>query len=183
MKYFAHEFGTPLDRMVSVVGEDGSVVLLVFLNGRTARDQVAPFGSAVEWSAPACSSVVDAVGRWFAGDREALASLPLRPAGSSFQLQVWDEVRRVPHGATASYGEIAARLGRPGASRAVGRANATNPLCLAIPCHRVVGADGSLTGYGGGLATKEALLAFESGQRRLHETHGDPRLAPRRQKP
>jgi len=173
MKYFAHEFDTPLDRMVTVVDEDGSVVLLVFLNGLTARQQVASFGPSVVWSAAACSTVVEAVDRWFAGDRDALASLPLRPAGSPFQRSVWDEVRRVPHGATASYGEIATRLGRAGASRAVGRANATNPICLAIPCHRIVGADGSLTGYGGGLATKEALLAFESGQRRLLRTDGE----------
>jgi methylated-DNA-[protein]-cysteine S-methyltransferase len=163
----AHLFETPLDRMVTVVDTEGAVVLLVFLNGRSAAEEVASFGPDLEWSAPACDEVVATVGRWFSGESEALESLCLRPAGSPFQQRVWSEVRKVPWGATASYGEIAARLGRPGASRAVGRANATNPICLAIPCHRIVGANGSLTGYGGGLATKEALLALESGQRPL----------------
>lgn len=167
MTYTAHAFDTPIDRMVTVVDENGSVVLLAFLAGRTEQQQVASFGPALQWSAAACSHVVDAVGRWFAGERDALETLRLRPAGSEFSQRVWSEVREVPYGATASYGEIAARLGRPGASRAVGRANATNPICLAIPCHRIVGADGSLTGYGGGIATKQALLAFESGQRQL----------------
>lgn len=162
----AHVFDTPVDRMVTVVDDDGALVLLVFLNGRTAEDQVASCGT-VEWSREACAHVAAAVGRWFAGESGALGALRLRPAGSDFQRRVWDEVRKVPWGATASYGEIAGRLGLPGASRAVGRANATNPVCLAIPCHRIVGADGSLTGYGGGLATKEALLALESGQPRL----------------
>jgi O-6-methylguanine DNA methyltransferase len=163
----AHTFDTPIDRMVTVVDEDGAVVLLAFLNGLPAHELVASVEPKVEWSATPCREVVEAVGRWFAGEPEALESLRLKPAGSAFSQQVWSEVRRVPYGATASYGEIAARLGRPGASRAVGRANATNPICLAIPCHRIVGADGSLTGYGGGIATKQALLELESGQRQL----------------
>jgi methylated-DNA-[protein]-cysteine S-methyltransferase len=108
--------------------------------------------------------VVAAVTAWFHGHREALEGLRIRPAGSPFQLLVWSEVRKVPCGATSSYGEIAARIGRPGAARAVGRANATNPVCLVVPCHRIVGADGSLTCYGGGLATKAALLDLEAGR-------------------
>ncbi len=167
MTYMAHTFDTPPDRMVTVVGPGGAVHLLVFLNGRTADELVAPFKPDLEWSPEGCAPVVEAVGRWFGGERDALRKLRLQPAGSSFQRRVWDEVRTIPWGATATYGEIAARLGRPGAARAVGRANATNPVCLAIPCHRVVGADGSLTGYGGGIATKRALLAMESDQARL----------------
>jgi methylated-DNA-[protein]-cysteine S-methyltransferase len=167
MTYTAHTFDTPIDRMVTVVDEDGAVVFLAFLNNHTAAELVVPFGPRVEWSADPCREVVEAVARWFDGERGALESLHLRPAGTAFSRQVWSEVREVPYGTTASYGEIARRLGRPGASRAVGRANATNPICLAIPCHRIVGVDGSLTGYGGGIATKQALLAFESGQRPL----------------
>lgn len=167
MTYTAHAFDTPLGRMVTVVDADGAVVLLAFLAGRTAKQQAASFGPALEWSAAPCAHVVDAVGEWFAGAVEPLEALRLRPAGSEFSQRVWAEVRKVPYGGTASYGDIAARLGRPGASRAVGRANATNPICLAIPCHRIVGADGSMTGYGGGIATKEALLALESGQRQI----------------
>jgi methylated-DNA-[protein]-cysteine S-methyltransferase len=150
--------------MVTVVDEEGAVVLLAFLNGRSVEEHVAPFAP-LEWSAAACSEVVEAVGRFFEGEPEALERLHLSPAGNAFQHEVWSEVRKVPWGETASYSEIAARIGRPGASRAVGQANATNPICLAIPCHRIVGADGSLTGYGGGIETKRALLALESGQR------------------
>jgi methylated-DNA-[protein]-cysteine S-methyltransferase len=167
MTYMAHTFDTPPDRMITVVDSDGAVVLLVFLNGRTADELVAPFKPDLEWSPEGCALVAEAVARWFAGERDALQALRLQPAGSAFQHRVWDEVRTIPWGATATYGEIAARLGRPGAARAVGRANATNPVCLAIPCHRVVGADGSLTGYGGGTATKQALLAIESDQASL----------------
>ena len=160
----AHAFDTPLDRMVTVVDEDGAVLLLEFLNGRSPQALVTSLGTDLEWSAAGCSEVFDAVTGWFDGRREALEGLHIRPYGSPFQLLVWAEVRKVRFGATSSYGEIAARIGRPGAARAVGRANASNPVCLAVPCHRIVGADGSLTGYGGGLATKAALLDLEAGR-------------------
>ena len=163
MTLTAHAFNTPLDRMVTVVDEDGAVLLLEFLNGRSPQALVTSLGTDLEWSAAGSSEVVEAITGWFHGRREALDGLRIRPAGSPFQLQVWSEVRKVPFGATSSYGEIAARIGRPGAARAIGRANATNPVCLVVPCHRIVGADGSLTGYGGGLATKAALLDFEAG--------------------
>jgi methylated-DNA-[protein]-cysteine S-methyltransferase len=87
--------------------------------------------------------------------------LQLSPAGTPFQQSVWTELRSIPYGATASYGEIARRIGRPRAARAVGAANGRNPLPIVIPCHRVIGADGTLTGYGGGLSAKEYLLALE----------------------
>jgi len=160
----AHAFDTPLDRMAAVVDEDGAVLLLEFLNGRSPQALVASLGPNVEWSAAGCAEVVEAVRSWFHGRHEALEGLHIRPAGSPFQLLVWSEVRKVPYGATSSYGEIASRIGRPGAARAVGRANASNPVCLTVPCHRIVGADGSLTGYGGGLATKAALLDLEAGR-------------------
>jgi len=160
----AHAFDAPLDRMVTVVDEDGAVLLLEFLNGRSPQALVAPLGPDVEWSAAGCAEVVAAVTAWFHGRREALEGLRVRPAGSPFQVLVWSEVRKVSYGATSSYGEIAARIGRPGAARAVGRANATNPVCLVVPCHRIVGSDGSLTGYGGGMATKAALLDLEAGR-------------------
>jgi len=164
MRYTARAFDTPLDRMVTAVDGDGAVLLLEFLNGRSPQALVAPLGPNLEWTTAGCAEVVEAVTAWFQGRREALEGLRIRPAGSLFQLLVWSEVRKVPYGATSSYGEIAARIGRPGAARAVGRANASNPVCLAVPCHRIVGADGSLTGYGGGLATKAALLDLEAGR-------------------
>lgn len=88
-------------------------------------------------------------------------SLPLEPSGTPFQLSVLDELQKIPYGETASYGEIAARLGKPQAMRAVGAANGRNPIPVIIPCHRVIGANGKLTGFGGGLPTKAALLKLE----------------------
>ncbi len=89
--------------------------------------------------------------------------LALDPIGTSFQLEVWEALRAIPYGKTVSYAEIARRIGNPAAVRAVGAANGRNPLPLVVPCHRVIGADGRLTGYHGGLAFKERLLALERG--------------------
>lgn len=88
--------------------------------------------------------------------------LALAPEGTPFQRGVWSLLRTIPYGETVSYGEMARRLGRPAASRAVGAANGRNPIPIIIPCHRVIGADGSLTGFGGGLAIKRRLLALEA---------------------
>ncbi len=87
--------------------------------------------------------------------------LPLKPTGTEFQLEVLEELKKIPYGTTASYSDIAARIGRPKAVRAVGAANGRNPLPIVIPCHRVIGSSGDLTGFGGGLKTKEALLRLE----------------------
>lgn len=99
---------------------------------------------------------------YFAGARTTF-DVPLRPAGTPFERRVWDALREIPYGETTSYGALAARIGEPGAARAVGRANGRNPLPVIVPCHRVIGADGSLTGFGGGLACKRALLDLERG--------------------
>ncbi|MDE2248604.1 MAG: methylated-DNA--[protein]-cysteine S-methyltransferase [Xanthomonadaceae bacterium] len=98
---------------------------------------------------------------YFAGTRQRF-ELPLHPLGTPFQLAVWQELGRIPYGATISYGELARRIGRPAAMRAVGAANGRNPLPIVLPCHRVIGADGSLTGFGGGLPLKQWLLALEN---------------------
>ena len=97
---------------------------------------------------------------YFAGELTAF-DLPLAPRGTPFQERVWRALREIPYGATLSYGELARRLGDPRATRAVGAANGRNPLSIVVPCHRVVGADGSLTGFGGGIARKRWLLAHE----------------------
>ena len=97
---------------------------------------------------------------YFAGERKAF-DLPLRPNGTEFQLRVLDELQKIPYGTTASYGDIASRIGRPKAVRAVGAANGRNPLPIIIPCHRVIGASGKLIGFGGGIPTKKALLKLE----------------------
>ena len=98
---------------------------------------------------------------YFAGQRKEF-SLPLAPKGTEFQLRVWQALLQIPYGETRSYGELAAMVGNPKACRAVGGANHRNPLSILIPCHRVVGTGGSLTGYAGGLAIKELLLKLES---------------------
>ncbi len=97
---------------------------------------------------------------YFSGSRRSF-DLPLRPKGSPFQLEVWAGLREIPYGETSSYGELARRIGRPGSARAVGSANARNPLSIVVPCHRVIGADGGLTGYAGGIDTKTWLLEHE----------------------
>lgn len=97
---------------------------------------------------------------YFAGARRVF-DLPLAPAGTAFQQRVWRALLEIPYGCTESYGGLARRVGNPAAARAVGLANNRNPLPIVIPCHRVIGADGSLTGYGGGLRVKEHLLALE----------------------
>ena len=99
---------------------------------------------------------------YFAGELTEF-DLPLRLDGTEFQRRVWEQLRRIPYGETRTYGELAEALGSPGASRAVGLANGKNPVTIIVPCHRVIGAGGSLTGYGGGLSRKQRLLAFESG--------------------
>lgn len=97
---------------------------------------------------------------YFAGERTGF-DLPLHSSGTPFQEQVWAALRRIPYGETISYGELARRVGRPNASRAVGLANGRNPISIVVPCHRVIGASGRLTGYGGGLDRKLALLELE----------------------
>ncbi|WP_225802222.1 methylated-DNA--[protein]-cysteine S-methyltransferase [Streptomyces sp. NK15101] len=110
-----------------------------------------PFGEAVRQ--------LDA---YFAGELTEF-DLPLNLVGTPFQLRVWEQLLRIPYGETRTYGELAGELGNPGASRAVGLANGKNPVGIIVPCHRVIGAGGGLTGYGGGLDRKQRLLAFESG--------------------
>lgn len=97
----------------------------------------------------------------YAEGKRRVFDLPLKPAGTPFQLEVWDQLLLIPYGETRSYGELAAMLGNPKASRAVGRANGTNPISIIVPCHRVIGASGALTGYGGGLPMKQKLLRLE----------------------
>jgi methylated-DNA-[protein]-cysteine S-methyltransferase len=111
----------------------------------------------------ALKEVVRQLRAYFAGDLQAF-DLPLAPQGTAFQQKVWRKLRGIPYGETISYGELARRIGNPNASRAVGLANGSNPISIIIPCHRVIGSNGKLTGYGGGLPIKEKLLALERRQ-------------------
>ena len=105
---------------------------------------------------------------YFAGDIHAIDDIPTATAGTAFQREVWRALRAIPAAETISYGQLAQRIGRPRAVRAVGLANGSNPVGVVVPCHRVIGANGSLTGYGGGLHRKEWLLAHE----RAHTKRG-----------
>jgi methylated-DNA-[protein]-cysteine S-methyltransferase len=110
---------------------------------------------------PVLWDAAEQLASYFAGELREF-TLPLRPSGTPFELEVWDGLRRIPYGETISYSVLAGRVDRPGAARAVGRANGRNPLPIVVPCHRVIGADGTLTGYAGGLSVKRALLDLES---------------------
>jgi methylated-DNA-[protein]-cysteine S-methyltransferase len=105
--------------------------------------------------------LTDAIARYFAGELHAIDMLPVMTAGTPFQREVWSALREIPCGTTISYGQLAARLGRPAAVRAVGLAIGANPIGVVVPCHRVIGANGSLTGYGGGIERKRWLLDHE----------------------
>jgi methylated-DNA-[protein]-cysteine S-methyltransferase len=107
-----------------------------------------------------CDRTVTQLEEYFAGERRRF-DLPLAPRGTSFQRRVWLELMEIPYGQTISYGEMARRIGQPTASRAVGAANGSNPIPIVIPCHRVIGKNGSLVGFGGGLSVKKRLLDLE----------------------
>ena len=109
----------------------------------------------------ALPQVADALRRYFGGDLAALDAVPAELNGTPFQKSVWQALRRIPPGATISYGELARRIGQPTSVRAVGAANGANPVAVIVPCHRVIGSNGTLTGYGGGLDRKRWLLAHE----------------------
>ncbi|MCP3890681.1 MAG: methylated-DNA--[protein]-cysteine S-methyltransferase [Desulfobulbaceae bacterium] len=106
------------------------------------------------------SPVRKQLSEYFAGERKTF-SIPFSPAGTPFQGRVWMELQKIPYGHTASYGEIAERIGNPKACRAIGMANGKNPIPIIIPCHRIIGKDGSMTGFGGGLKIKKFLLDLE----------------------
>jgi methylated-DNA-[protein]-cysteine S-methyltransferase len=127
-----------------------------------------PAPSNPDWQedSSAFSEVLRQLRAYFSGELETF-NLPLAPEGTSFQQRVWKELCNIPYGETISYGELARRIRNPNASRAVGLANGSNPIPIIIPCHRVIGSNGKLTGYGGGLPIKEKLLALEKRQLRL----------------
>ncbi len=162
MKY--RTLDSPIGPLLAAGDEDG-LRFLLFAHGRKA---VTPDP---RWE-PDDQSLAEPAAQlaaYFAGRLREFA-LPVAPAGTAFQRAVWSELQRIPYGETISYGELARRLGNPRAVRAVGLANGANPISIVIPCHRVIGSNGSLVGYGGGLPVKQALLALERGQRSLPGT-------------
>jgi methylated-DNA-[protein]-cysteine S-methyltransferase len=131
---------------------DGALVAL-HLNARPGPEDL---------DDPVLAEATTQLREYFAGTRTSF-DLPLRMHGNTFEQRVWAALRTIPYGETASYGEIAEQVGAPGAARAVGVANARNPIAIVVPCHRVIGANGKLVGFGGGLPMKRALLDLEQG--------------------
>jgi len=155
-KCFAAPIPTPMGTFVAAVNESGAVLAIDF-------DASGPISSreGVVRDERALRPLAEALERYFAGEQRTF-DLPLAPGGTPFQERVWRELVRIPFGTTISYTELAHRVGAPRAVRAVGRANGANPIPILVPCHRVIGADGSLTGYAGGIERKRALLALEA---------------------
>lgn len=159
---YLDEFDSPLGRIVLA----GSAEALCALDFSDCRERMQRLlrrhwpGAELERK-PGFGGFRERVEAYLDGDLESLGAVRTHSKGTEFEELVWSCLRTVKPGATASYGELAARLGRPGAARAVGRANSQNPVALVVPCHRVIGSDGSLTGYAGGLARKKWLLAHE----------------------
>ncbi|MFE2417204.1 methylated-DNA--[protein]-cysteine S-methyltransferase [Streptomyces hokutonensis] len=149
---------SPYGPLTLVADDDGTLCGLYMVDQRH-RPPEESFGTPDDIPFTEATAQLQA---YFAGELKEF-TLELRLHGTPFQRMVWDQLRRIPYGETRSYGDLADALGNPGASRAVGLANGKNPIGIIVPCHRVVGANGSLTGYGGGLDRKQRLLDFESG--------------------
>jgi methylated-DNA-[protein]-cysteine S-methyltransferase len=141
---------------LTLVAHDGALAGVYFTD-HARRPSAAMFGAR---NTAGFEATVQQLGEYFRGDRTEF-DLPLAPRGGEFQLRVWNMLRRIPYGQTRTYGQLAAELGDPGLARAVGTANSRNPLSVIVPCHRVVGADGALVGYAGGLERKRFLLSLE----------------------
>lgn len=162
------EVESPLGTLV-LAARDGRLCALEFADHRMRMREIfaARFGEVrlrsqtTQQDAKLARNVGAQLGAYFAGDLEALCDVPVDPGGTEFQRRVWTMLRRIPAGTTWSYAELASRVGNAKAVRAVGLANSKNPIALIVPCHRVVGADGSLTGYAGGIDRKRWLLNHE----------------------
>jgi len=155
---------TPIGDLL-IAGDDDALCVLGFPEGSMRKDPEPDW----IYSEKPFDAVCAQLTAYFEGRLKEF-DLNLRPGGTEFQLQVLDELRKIPYGTTTSYGEIARRIGRPKAIRAVGQANGRNPIPIIIPCHRVIGSTGHLTGFGGGLPTKEALLRLELEHSQLLQT-------------
>ena len=150
-----HEVESPVGRLL-LAGDGAALTRIHFQLGRS---RVRPDRM---WrrDATAFAAVCAQLDEYFRGERHEF-SVPLELEGTEFQRTVWRELQAIPYGTTTSYGALARRIGQPSASRAIGLANGSNPIPIIVPCHRVIGADGSLTGFGGGLANKRWLLELE----------------------
>jgi methylated-DNA-[protein]-cysteine S-methyltransferase len=169
LRFFTERIRTPIGEMVLVSDEDGNLRASDWRDHEARMQRLLHLhygenGFQLERTRGR-NGLTDAIGRYFAGELEAINTLPVKTGGTPFQREVWHALRQVPCGTTVSYGELAKRIRRPAAVRAVGLANGSNPVGIVVPCHRVIGSDGSLTGYGGGIERKRWLLQHE---KRVH---------------
>ena len=162
MQLEATEVASPIGRVTLAMHED-KLCALAFTDRFTSAAKMLArrFGAVTLAPGPAATAAAERLSAYFGGDRRALDGLAVDTGGTSFQQRVWTALRTIPWGTTTSYREVARAVGAPDAVRAVGAANGSNPVWLVIPCHRVIGADGSLVGYGGGLERKRWLLVHE----------------------
>ena len=163
MKAYVDEIESPAGPLAFAVNEEGALIRLHFVesdHGSVMEEDLEDEGYTVEADETRTARVREELSEYANGSRKTFDA-PLAFAGSEWQKTVWEALTRIPFGETRSYGEIADALGRPGAARAVGRANASNVLPLVVPCHRVIAADGTLGGFNGGLHLKERLLEHE----------------------
>jgi len=149
-------FDTPIGELL-LAGEDNALAMIGFPKGSMRRDPEPDW----IYNEKPLANARRQLEEYFAGSRKDF-DLPLRLNGTEFQVKVLKALQKIPYGETVSYGEIAKRIGKPKAMRAVGAANGRNPIPIVVPCHRVIGSGGDLTGFGGGLDTKEALLRLEA---------------------
>lgn len=173
LQLWVHQMNTPIGELLIVADGDGNLRAVDWKDHETRmlrllRLHYGKVGFQLgETSDP--GALGSGIKAYFAGDLKAIDRLPVKTAGTPFQRQVWYALRRVPCGQTLSYSKLAQRIGRPAAIRAVGLANGSNPVGIVVPCHRIIGANGSLTGYGGGIERKKWLLAHE----RIHACRSD----------
>jgi len=156
---YTADYESPLGRLLIAVNESRALVRLDFIDPERSEQWRLKVGK-TQPSTGHCAEVADQLREYFAGERKAF-TLTLAAQGTPFQKQVWELLVTIPYGKTTSYGDLARRIGTINASRAVGLANGANPISIIVPCHRVIGSNGALTGYGGGLDRKRALLALE----------------------
>lgn len=166
MTYSGFTLSTPIGPFSIATNDEGAITATAFgdlnrLESRLHRCHVLRDNTPIE-------KITEQVHAYFRGDITSF-SLPLAPAGTQFQQTVWAALRQIPFGETRTYAGIASAIGNTGAARAVGRANATNPICLIVPCHRVIGSDGSLTGFAFGEALKRRLLEHEGAFSTTHD--------------
>jgi methylated-DNA-[protein]-cysteine S-methyltransferase len=156
---------TPIGKLL-LAGDQKGVHRITFPTKGNPHEAALPEPGWIESTRGPLKEAVRQLKEYFKGDRTEF-DLPLAPEGTQFQKSVWRNLCDIPYGETISYGELARRVGNPKASRAVGAANGSNPLPIVVPCHRVIGSSGKMTGFGGGIPVKEALLALESKQKSL----------------